>query len=143
MTALSFSQKGDVGKYFNDENRYHKLIESQQKSWQRYVDEATSFIVKDVKDGRMVGVCINQKFHFNPSEECTNPLPQDFTANINALINFLNSLFVYVFVFFSVVYRLSFNLFPLNYCILSSFTVINCQPKNPFWKVLLLQHMKV
>lgn len=82
--ALSFVRKGDIGKYFNDSNRYQYLVEKQRKSWQGYVDGATSFIVKD-RSGRIVGVAINHKFHFNPAEVCAIPQPDDYNANVQAM----------------------------------------------------------
>lgn len=86
--ALSFAKKGDITKYFSDTNKYQYLVEKQEKAWQGYVDGAASFIVKD-KGGRIVGVAINSEFHFKPSDACTNPHPDDFSANVNALADFL------------------------------------------------------
>lgn len=48
---------------------YFDLLESQRKYWPSYVDESLSFIVND-KNGRMVGVCLNDPFDFNPLEVC-------------------------------------------------------------------------
>lgn len=52
------------------------------------MDEAHSFIVRD-KIGRIVGVCINKEYQFDPSEACASSHSPGLTANINALSDFL------------------------------------------------------
>lgn len=86
--ALSFAKKGDITKYFSDTNKYQYLVDKQEKAWQGYIDGAVSFIAKD-KSGRIVGVAINSEFRFSPSDACTNPHPDDFSANVNALADSL------------------------------------------------------
>lgn len=88
LVAHSFNTKGDITKHFKISNRYDELVELQQKSWQGYVDEAVSFIVKD-KGGRIVGVCINKEYHFDPSDGCECSLPPGLSADIHALSDFL------------------------------------------------------
>lgn len=88
--AHSFNTKGDITKYFKITNRYDELVELQKKSWQGYIDEAHSFVVKD-KSGRIVGVCINKEYHFDPSDVCGSSLSPGLTADISALSDFLFS----------------------------------------------------
>lgn len=88
LVARSFDIKGDITKYFKTTNRFNELVELQQKSWQAYVDETHSFVVKD-KSNRIVGVCINKEYHFDPYEAYEIPQSQGLSANISALSNFL------------------------------------------------------
>lgn len=86
--AQSFNTKGDITQHFKINNRYDELVELQQKSWQDYIDEGHSFVVKD-KSGCIVGVCINKEYHFEPSEERASSHSHSLTENINALSDFL------------------------------------------------------
>lgn len=71
---------------------YFDLLESQRKYWSSYVDGLLSFVVKDKSD-RVVGVCINDQFDFDPSEVCGGP--HSVTAAASALTHFLKKQVVY------------------------------------------------
>lgn len=90
LYASSFFKKGDISIHLNDENRYNDLIDTLQSTWPTYLDESLSFIIKD-KNERMVGLCLNKRFKFDPTEVCTHPRPFSQTAHINAFAHYLFS----------------------------------------------------
>lgn len=90
LYASSFFKKGDISAHFHDEHRYNDLVETLQNTWQTYFDESLSFIVKD-RDDRMVGLCLNKRFRFDPTEKCTHPRPFSQTAYIDAFAHFMYS----------------------------------------------------
>lgn len=90
LLALSFCKKGDLSIHYADEYRYSDLIETLQKSWNGFIDEAMSFIVKD-KNDQMIGISLNKRFHFDPTEVCIHPRPLSLTANVNAYAHFMYS----------------------------------------------------
>lgn len=100
LYATSFFKKGDISIYLKDEYRYNDLIESLQRSWQTYLNESVSFIIKD-KNDRMIGLCLNKRFHFDPTEDCSHPRPLSLTANVNAFAHYLYSQILWV-PFFSI-----------------------------------------
>lgn len=86
LIALGFSNKGSLNKHLRNKACYPDLLESQRKYWPEYVDGLLSFVVKD-KKGRMVGVCINDRLNFDPSEVCGGA--HSVTAAASALTHFL------------------------------------------------------
>lgn len=88
--TMSFSKKGSISRFIEDEHISSDINELHQKLWPYFIDEALGFIVRD-ENGRMVGVCLSGRFDFDLPEVTTknHPRPNGLVAISGAFTNFL------------------------------------------------------
>lgn len=88
MLAVSFTEKNVIRIHLKPRMTYSEFVESQLESWQSTLDEGLSFVIKD-KGGRIVGVCLNYYFDFEPEQK---PHNGDITSDFNEYFGFVTRL---------------------------------------------------